>query len=91
MLPPDPILMADLAAPTFELRAGGIYLEPKEDVCKRLGRSTDRGDAVVMAWFAGPTYLTDGSQWSTEAEMGRGLGRRPQTIMSGRQPLTGRR
>ena len=56
-LPPDPMLVADLTAPTFEdvSMAGGmaIKVEPKEAVCTRLGRSTDRGDAVVMAWSGG--------------------------------------
>src|SRR3546814_1539203 len=49
-LPPDPMLVADLTAPTFTVPPRGIKVESKEDVCKRLGRSTDRGDAVVMAW-----------------------------------------
>jgi hypothetical protein len=53
-LPPDPKLVADLTAPTFEVTPNGIKAEPKEKVCERLGRSTDRGDAVVMAWFEGP-------------------------------------
>lgn len=52
-LPEDPALVADLTAPTFEVGPNGIKVETKEDVCKRLGRSTDRGDAVVMAWTSG--------------------------------------
>jgi hypothetical protein len=92
MLPFDPLVLADLAAPTFRMTPSGLALESKEKVCERLGRSTDDGDAIVMAWFAGPTYLTDGAQWASDAEMGRGLGRRPQSIMSGRrQPMTGPR
>tara|TARA_Y100000294_G_scaffold125596_1_gene117039 strand:- start:1759 stop:3030 length:1272 start_codon:yes stop_codon:yes gene_type:complete len=46
-LPDDPALMADLTAPTFEVTPRGIKVETKEDVIKRLGRSTDRGDAAV--------------------------------------------
>jgi hypothetical protein len=53
ILPDDPLLVADLCAPTFEVTPRGIKAETKEDVCKRLGRSTDRGDAVVMAWQCG--------------------------------------
>jgi hypothetical protein len=49
--------VADLTAPTWESvsLAGGlaVRVESKEDVCKRLGRSTDRGDAAVMCWSAG--------------------------------------
>jgi hypothetical protein len=69
-LPDDPGLLADLTAPTFEDTPQGIKLEPKKNVADRLGRSTDRGDAVVMAWSAGPTYLTDGQIWARAAEMG---------------------
>jgi hypothetical protein len=48
-LPPDDELAADLTAPTFEVRTGGILVESKESIRKRLGRSTNKGDAVVMA------------------------------------------
>jgi len=54
-LPPDPTLQADLTAPTYEVRPGKppkIYVESKEGMIKRLGRSPDRGDAVVYAWAA---------------------------------------
>src|SRR3990167_2238201 len=67
MLPNDPELIADLAAPTFKLTPNGIKVESKEDVVTRLGRSTDKGDAVVMAWSAGPTYITHGGMWREEA------------------------
>lgn len=53
MLPPDPALVADLTAPTYEVKSAKICVESKEEVCKRLGRSTDHGDAVVMAWSVG--------------------------------------
>lgn len=52
-LPDDPKLLADLTAPTFEAVSKGFKVETKEDVVSRLGRSPDRGDAVIMAWFAG--------------------------------------
>lgn len=53
MLPPDPVLLADLCAPMYEVGSNGIKVEAKDKVCDRIGRSTDRGDAVVMAWTAG--------------------------------------
>jgi len=59
-LPRDQRLLADLTAPTFTLKPNGIALETKEKVCERLGRSTDDGDAVVMAWFAGDKRLYQG-------------------------------
>ena len=55
-LPPDPALQADLTAPTYTVRPGQppkIYVEGKQDIIKRLGRSPDRGDAVVYAWNCG--------------------------------------
>nr|AQQ75245.1 hypothetical protein [uncultured bacterium] len=52
-LPDDPELLADLTAPTFEVRTSGILIESKEQIRKRLGRSTNKGDAVVMAMQPG--------------------------------------
>lgn len=54
-LPPDDLLLSDLTAPTWRTTSGlppRIVVEPKEDVVARLGRSPDRGDAVVMAFWA---------------------------------------
>ena len=49
-LPPDRVLLADLTAPTFEVRAGNkIIIESKKEIAKRIGRSTDSGDTVVYA------------------------------------------
>ncbi|MFW5926422.1 MAG: hypothetical protein ACOCSR_00075 [Wenzhouxiangella sp.] len=52
-LPDDAELLADLASPTFEVRTAGIQVESKEDIKKRLGRSPDKGDAVVMCLAPG--------------------------------------
>lgn len=91
MLPDDPEMVADLTAPTFEIVNNVIVAESKEDVCDRLGRSTDKGDTVCMCWTAGPIASTDGAQWDEmRKEMGRrGRAVRPQVIS--RQTLTGRR
>lgn len=56
-LPPDPQLVADLTAPIYEIGSRGIKVENKDDVCARLGRSTNKGDAVVMAWWAGRKHV----------------------------------
>lgn len=48
-LPPDTKLAVDLAAPTWWLGKGGIQIEAKDDIKKRIGRSPDRGDAVMLA------------------------------------------
>lgn len=52
-LPPDPELRADLAAPTFDVKARGILIESKDDLRERLGRSPGKGDAVVMCLSEG--------------------------------------
>lgn len=59
-LPDDPLLLGDLTAPTFEVLARGIQIEAKEDIKTRIGRSPDRGDAVVMAWLEGQNALKRG-------------------------------
>lgn len=50
-LPPDDLLTGDLTAPKWTVDAGSrIVVESKEQIKKRLGRSTDSGDAVIMAF-----------------------------------------
>jgi hypothetical protein len=48
-LPPDQQLKAELCAPTYDVISTGIKIESKKDIIRRLGRSTDRADAVIMA------------------------------------------
>lgn len=50
-LPPSRTLRADLAAQRYKIVSGKIYLEDKPSVKKRLGRSPDESDAVVLAWY----------------------------------------
>jgi hypothetical protein len=52
-LPPDQKLLADLAAPTWKLTPRGIQVESKVEIQKRLGRSTDRADAIMLALCEG--------------------------------------
>ncbi len=52
-LPNDPILKADLASAHYKVTRLGILIEEKKEIKKRIGRSPDRGDAVVMAWSEG--------------------------------------
>ena len=51
-LPPDNELLADLTALTWDVSTRGIQLEEKDKLIKRLGRSPDCGDAVVMNYNA---------------------------------------
>ena len=48
-LPDDAALALDLTAYRYKPTRGGILIEAKEDMKKRLGRSPDDGDAVAMA------------------------------------------
>ena len=90
MLPDDPEMVADLTAPTYEIINHTIKVEPKEKVCERLGRSTDKGDAVMMCWFQGPRHETAALDWLGRQEQFRKRGQAPKVIMH-RQPLTSRK
>jgi hypothetical protein len=54
-LPPDEFLVADLTAPRYRVATGAkIVIEEKKDTKRRLRRSPDTGDSVVMSfWFSG--------------------------------------
>lgn len=57
-LPPSRTLRADLCAPRYKIVRGKIQLEAKEDIKKRLNRSPDEGDTIVLAWRAAQTLGT---------------------------------
>jgi hypothetical protein len=94
-LPDDKELLADLTAPTFLTKSGKggmvIHLEPKEALVKRLGRSPDKGDAVVMAWWAGARNVTDGTEWRDARPKMHRSGHTPKVIMGSRPLTAGRR
>ena len=60
--------MSDLASTKFTTTTVSgklvIQAEPKADVVRRLGRSPDRGDAVVMAFTKGGNNVS----WRAEPE-----------------------
>jgi hypothetical protein len=71
-LPPDQILKAELCSPTYSLGPTGIKVESKDDIKKRLGRSTDRADAVLMcAERVSSMQISAGgrSKWSVRGAM----------------------
>ena len=90
-LPPDSQLVADLSAPTFKITARGVEAETKESVCERLGRSTNHGDAAIMAWWEGARHITHADEWIDRGVARSMRGQRPRVIMGGRQPLTAQR
>lgn len=53
-LPPDDRLARDLASPRWKLSPRGVQIEAKDDTKKRIGRSPDRGDAVVLCFIETP-------------------------------------
>ncbi len=90
-LPEDPKLLSDLTAPTYEMTPQGIKAESKEKVCARLGRSTDRGDAVIMSYHEGPRAMTNALDWmELKKRRGSRLVNLPKALTSGRAPLSAR-
>jgi hypothetical protein len=52
-IPDDPELIGDLTSPKYDQTSTGLLkIEDKDDIIARLGRSPDKGDAVVMAFHA---------------------------------------
>lgn len=51
-LPPSSEVVADLCAPRYRVLAGGVVkVEDKDDIKKRLGRSPDVGDTLMLALY----------------------------------------
>lgn len=82
-LPDDPELVSDLTSVRFEITSQGIKITPKDKVIEALGRSPDKGDAVVMANFAGPKLMTHGNQWRKFSKE-HGTGRKPLEVKQSR-------
>lgn len=84
-LPDDAMLRSDLAAPRWELTPNGIKITPKKELVKLLGRSPDRGDAVVQAWSTGDKSVARMQDWRPDQRGGKiGGKRRPQVNMGPR-------
>jgi len=63
-LPPGNEIVADLCAAKYKMMAGGvIQIEDKEEIKKRIGRSPDVGEAVMMAYL--PERLDDSGTLET--------------------------
>ncbi len=48
-LPPDRQLLVDLCAPTWRLQGRTIWVESREEIIKRIGRSPDWASAYILA------------------------------------------
>jgi len=72
-LPDDEMLLGDLSAPQWTVTSSGrIQVESKDEIRKRLGRSTDDGDAVVQAFVPHLGEYAPGSvrKWAGAADLG---------------------
>jgi len=81
-LPDDAGLIGDLCAPRWWINSSGkVQIESKDDIRKRLGRSTDAADAVIQAFSgaATPAVLEYHSVVKRRHTFGRrrSLGRQP--------------
>jgi hypothetical protein len=48
-LPPGNDIVADLCSARYDVKTSGIAIESKEDIKKRLGRSPDKGESILLA------------------------------------------
>jgi hypothetical protein len=55
-LPPDDELEEEMLAATYEVTRQGIKIRPKAEMMAEIGRSTDKLDSVLLAWFAGDKH-----------------------------------
>lgn len=72
-LPHDPELRADLASYRYVVGARGIQVEPKDKTRERIGRSPNKGDAVVMC-------LSEGNK-AAQRRMNGMNGHKPKVIL----------
>ena len=56
----DDTTTAQLIAPRYKLFSGRVKIEPKDDTRKRLGRSPDDADALLLAYFVPPPAPVEG-------------------------------
>ena len=63
-LPNHSELIEDLASVQYEDGSGKVKLESKKDIRKRLGRSTDYGDALALTFAVSKTRYASKFNWS---------------------------
>lgn len=61
-LPPDDELTGELVAPKWKVQSGGkIQVESKDDIKKRIGRSTNYADTVIQVFAPTPKSMVAGA------------------------------
>ena len=48
-LPPGNDVLADLCSARYDVKTSGVQIESKDDIKKRLGRSPDKGESILLA------------------------------------------
>lgn len=83
-LPDDDDLAAELAAPRWQVTASGkVKVESKDEIRKRLGRSTDKADAVIQAFWTPEPNLAESHE---VVSLGRATGHRAGRTHARRRP-----
>jgi hypothetical protein len=49
MIPPDSEMRSDILAARYSVKQSGVLVEAKEEISERLGRSVDKGDALLLS------------------------------------------
>jgi phage terminase large subunit len=62
MLPPDELLLEELAIPTYEVRNEKIRVMPKNTMRELLKRSPDRADSLVLTFASGCNLIPEFSK-----------------------------
>lgn len=77
-LPDDEMLLGDLSAPQWSVTSSGkIQVEGKDEIRKRLGRSTDDGDSVVQSFAPHlGEHVANARTWAGSSDLAR-IGRPP--------------
>ena len=52
-LPPGNEIVADLCSARYKLTTAGVQVEEKEEIKKRLGRSPDKGESIILSNYTG--------------------------------------
>lgn len=65
-LPDDPEILGDLTVLTYEVNSRGIQVLAKEEASDLIGRSPDKGDAIVMSWSAGLRGISPSGAYGRE-------------------------
>lgn len=66
-LPPGRDLLVELTAPKWTLKGSTIYVESREDLVKRIGRSPDRATAAILAAIRTPRLNASAGSGSSAA------------------------